>query len=282
MGEKILPTFILIGPGRSGTSWMYEVLKAHPEVCMAKNTKETLFFTTEYSNGLSWYSDFFTNKNNSTKAIGEIGNTYFYTEEVPQRIKSTLPDTTLITCLRNPIDRIISSYLYRKRAGQTTLSFEKCIKIQPDLISDNFLGTHLNRYLSHFDRSQINILFYDDLDSNPLSFAKKLYEIIGVDALFQPDIVNEKINQGAQAVVPGSERIFRIAADTLRKLGLFYILDSLKRNQSLRSIILKDVKKEDTIQIISDSIRKMLQAKFIPEIEMVEKITERDLSNWKH
>ncbi|MBL4715408.1 MAG: hypothetical protein JKX95_02145, partial [Bacteroidia bacterium] len=130
--------------------------------------------------------------------------------------------------------------------------------------------------------SQINILFYDDLDSNPLSFAKKLYEIIGVDALFQPDIVNEKINQGAQAVVPGSERIFRIAADTLRKLGLFYILDSLKRNQSLRSIILKDVKKEDTIQIISDSIRKMLQAKFIPEIEMVEKITERDLSNWKH
>jgi len=54
-----LPTFVFIGPGRSGSTWMYELLRSHPDVCLGRGTKETLFFEKHYDRGVDWYESFF-------------------------------------------------------------------------------------------------------------------------------------------------------------------------------------------------------------------------------
>ncbi len=60
LGSMTLPNFIVIGPGKTGTTWLYRgALAAHPDVCLAHHTKETVFFADFYDRGLGWYEKFF-------------------------------------------------------------------------------------------------------------------------------------------------------------------------------------------------------------------------------
>ena len=47
----MLPDFICIGAGRAGTSWLYEMLREHPEIFTARDIKETHFFDDYYDRG---------------------------------------------------------------------------------------------------------------------------------------------------------------------------------------------------------------------------------------
>ena len=51
-----LPDFIHVGPPRTGTTWLHEVLKGHVGLPEGKSTR---FFETEYHRGIEWYADFF-------------------------------------------------------------------------------------------------------------------------------------------------------------------------------------------------------------------------------
>jgi len=95
-----LPNFIVIGPGRSGTTWLYNALREHPEIGMA-STKETCYFDAFYHKGLGWYADFFKSYN-GRKAIGEVSNTYIFSPLAARRIAELNPNIRIISPLRNP------------------------------------------------------------------------------------------------------------------------------------------------------------------------------------
>jgi len=48
-----LPEFFVVGPPRTGTSWLYEMLRG--QVILPRTTKETRFFDTDFHRGLDWY-----------------------------------------------------------------------------------------------------------------------------------------------------------------------------------------------------------------------------------
>ena len=71
----MVPTFIVAGATKSGTTALGEYLNDHPQVCMSW-MKEPNFFTeeipvTRYKNGFSWYQSLFDNCGQA-KAIGEV------------------------------------------------------------------------------------------------------------------------------------------------------------------------------------------------------------------
>ena len=43
----MLPKFLAIGSPRSATSWLYSILKEHPEIYLNPDQKEINFFSTE-------------------------------------------------------------------------------------------------------------------------------------------------------------------------------------------------------------------------------------------
>ena len=273
-----LPTFIVIGPGRAGTSWMYEVLRQHPDVGTARGTKETLFFDREYYRGSEWYKQFFKDYDNY-KARGEISNAYIYNPLVPSRIKSLLPDITLIACFRNPFERIQSVYLYRKQRGIISMGFAQAIGTYNDLIYNNFYWTQLKWFLAFFDSNKIKIMFYDDLCQNPKDFIRKLYTNIGASPNFVPDVVDKRINPGAKPNNPIIGKLSGTTANFLRSTGFHSLLDYLKRSDLVRSMAVKELKKEEKA-ILSDEVRRELLKVFKPEIEALAKYTGRDLSHW--
>src|SRR4051812_6874199 len=53
-GSFVLPSFFVIGPPRTGTSWLHEVLSKR--VSLSHPTKETRFFDKHFDRGLEWYA----------------------------------------------------------------------------------------------------------------------------------------------------------------------------------------------------------------------------------
>ena len=74
--------------------------------------KDLGFFDQQYWRGIDWYASFF-NVKEKVKAIGEISHNYFLSEETAQRIYEHLPEAKIICCLRDPVERTVSAYIYR-------------------------------------------------------------------------------------------------------------------------------------------------------------------------
>ncbi len=105
MAQTNKPTFLGVGVMKSGTTWIVECLREHPEVFMSE-PKELHYFSRNRNKGIEWYYNFFQNKN-SFKAIGEFSNTYFDDPEIPRRIIKELGSIKIIICIRNPIERFV-------------------------------------------------------------------------------------------------------------------------------------------------------------------------------
>src|SRR6266508_5585214 len=154
-------TFVVIGPGKAGTTWMYSLLKAHPEVCVAA-AKGTMFFDANYHRGVGWYHRFY-DACDGQAAVGEVCNSYIFSEEAPARMHTYNPALKLVTSLRNPIDRAFSNYLFWLRNAQVTGSFEDTVLARPELLVQGLYAMHLERYLGHFPARQLLVLAFDDL-----------------------------------------------------------------------------------------------------------------------
>jgi len=259
---------------------MYEVLRSHPDVCMAEGTKETLFFEEEYDRGVEWYEAFFSSCRDS-QARGEISNTYIYDEQVPARMHEVVPNATLISCLRNPIERIQSVYLLYRRNGKMQMGFEEAIRNHPFLIEQNRYWSLLQNYIAYYGEEQIRVLFYDDLRDAPERFLEELCSAIGVDSeRAGSELVGEQVNAGAKARHWTLGRIASWTADILRATGNHAVLDSVKRNSFLRSIVLKPLSKTEK-QVIGEETRSKLLEEYECEFRGIERFTGRDLEGWR-
>ena len=138
----VLPTFIICGTQRGGTTTLYHYLKEHPQICMSEK-KEVHYFDLNYHKSLQWYESHFKDcQNKKVKTIGEASPFYMYLREVPERIDETLPDVKLIFILRNPVDRAYSHYWHEVKLGVEYLPFEEAIK--REIAKENLISIYIH------------------------------------------------------------------------------------------------------------------------------------------
>lgn len=58
-----LPDFLVIGGQRAGTTLLYQLFLAHPEIYVPMRRKELHFFDQYYGRGLGWYATHFPARN---------------------------------------------------------------------------------------------------------------------------------------------------------------------------------------------------------------------------
>lgn len=177
----VLPTFIVCGAQKAGTSTLFQYLKNHLEICMSKH-KEVHYFDLNYHNDIKWYEkEFIECQNKKVKAIGEASPFYMYLEEVPERINKILPNVKLIFILRNPVNRAYSHYWHEVRLGYESLSFEEAIRIEEERLSganvfnkQNYSYTdrgkyviQIKRFSKFFSQKQMLILINEELKKIP-------------------------------------------------------------------------------------------------------------------
>ncbi|CCQ73108.1 sulfotransferase [Magnetospira sp. QH-2] len=193
-----LPTFIVIGSAKCGTTSIHAYMQQHPNVCMSRN-KETNFFAygddvvkTHWSHlphpvkTMEEYLDQFHPEEGET-ALGEASPIYFNAPSVPQRIMDTVPDVKLILSLRNPVDRAISGYFMHIREGAQANNFDD-FDFRARYVAGSYYAELLQRYTSVFGLERIKIVLFEDLKRDAGAFMSDLYDYVGVDAGFSPDM----------------------------------------------------------------------------------------------
>lgn len=110
-----LPDFIVIGPPRTGTTWLHRVLEGH--VGLPAGIKETQFFSWNHGQGLQWYHSFFRDIPLALPA-GEIAPACFDHPEARERIAALIPHCRIVCTLRDPVARLYSQYKAWHRVGR--------------------------------------------------------------------------------------------------------------------------------------------------------------------
>lgn len=198
-----LPTFLIIGAARSGTTSLTRYLDAHPQVYMCQ-PKEPRFFDKHYDRGLDWYRSLFSHATTETE-LGEATPTYMYNEQAIPRLAEAIPNARLVAILRNPVDRAYSNYWLLRSLKRESMSFAEAIRadhVHADRASPG-QRTYLDRgrylrqlqHVSHYyPRESLHVLLFEDLRDRPRETFRELCRFIGVDDDFQPPLLGRRVN----------------------------------------------------------------------------------------
>ena len=164
-----LPNLIIIGGLKCGTTSIHHYLGLHPEIQMSK-PKELNFFVEElnWDLGLDWYRGRFDDR---FPVRGESSPHYTNHPRftgVAERIHEHIPDAKLIYMVRDPISRILSHWRHAVGAGYETRPMEEALaRGDQTYVTRSRYWMQLQPYLEHFDRSQIEVITQEELQSRP-------------------------------------------------------------------------------------------------------------------
>jgi len=178
--RDLLPNFLHVGPSKSGSTWLHEVLIGHPQVYLSQ-AKDLYFFNRYYDRGPGWYRAQFRGAAGGHKVIGEICPDYLSCPQAPERIHTCLgPDIKIMVTLREPISRAFSGYLYLRKHGLAARTFRDTTKTAPELVEEGRYATHLRSYLQYFKQERLHVALFDDLQADPQAFLDATTDWLGV------------------------------------------------------------------------------------------------------
>lgn len=204
MPPMSLPTFVVIGAMKAGTTSLYHYLRAHPHVFMPR-VKELDFFMEEanWSRGLRWYERRFKGAPDGTIALGEASTNYSKYPQypgVPERMAGVLPDAKLIYVVRHPVDRIWSHYRHRVAVGSERRPLAEAVLTDPTYVDASRYAMQARRFLEHFDRDRLLILTSEALRDQRADAIAQVYRFIGVDPAFTASVHQHEFYRTAARV----------------------------------------------------------------------------------
>lgn len=301
MNTMRMPTFLVLGAQKAGTTSLYHYLRQHPEVFMA-SVKEPNFFAFEgeelryigpggapasvngYSiTDLETYRTLF-DKAGEAKARGEASTLYLYLPSAADRIRHYVPDARLIAVLRNPVERAYASYMHCIRDDREPLEFASALRAEQGRIADHWgflwhytqVGRYpeqLRRFFDRFPREQVRVHLYDDFRRDPVAVVQDVYAFIGVDTSFAPDTALVHNASG----VPKSRALARLLSrpHAIKRM-LRPLVPEAARNRMMTKLKNRNLSKRP----IDPEIRRELIEVFRTDIEQLQDMIGRDLTMW--
>jgi Sulfotransferase family len=300
----MLPNFLIISPGKSGTNALYHYLEQHPEIYMCP-VKEPRFFALEGREPDSFqgpgdremisqtavttlddYQALFAGVSGE-KAIGEATVTYLHVPEAAARIKHYVPQAKLVAVLRNPVERAYLAYLRKVLTGRETLGFSEALEEEERRIHNNwapgwqykrigFYHAHLTRYYELFEPEQIQIYLYEDLEEDPLGTTQSIFSFLEVEDSFVPD--TSASYDDNLSVVPRSHAFNTfVGKPNALKAALRPFLPQRLRRGILAKLHERNLKGAPPMD---EGIREELTEAYREDILKLEGLIGRDLSGW--
>jgi hypothetical protein len=274
-----LPTFLIIGAMKAGTTSLAYWLGEHPDVFLAPG-KELRFFNVpqRWERGIDWYRSQFAGAE-GTRAIGEATPGYLGHPQAPERIASIVPGARLIALLRHPADRAYSQYWLNRAIGSETRTFQQLIDEEISgkapaygfyLERGRYLK-HLNELNEHFPEEAILPLLLDDLSADPAGTFARACAHIGVDDAVRPPNVGKAYN----------------ARTALRSRSLHSAVRKLRARRLLSASIAgrlnawNGTAQRRPYPPMDPAIRATLIAVYEDQISGLEQLLGRDLSSWR-
>ena len=125
MDSKIVNNF-LIGPGRSGTSYLYNVLYKIGDNRIPV-IKEPQFFDRKYDKGLEWYHELYSD---GGRSLWDFSNRYYCNDLVPERIYQYNPNARIFIVCRDRGELFRSMLYFEYRKGKELSEIAEIIDLK--------------------------------------------------------------------------------------------------------------------------------------------------------
>lgn len=228
-----LPSYLVIGTKRGGSTSLGRWISAHPAVAAFRGSKGSHYFDVNYGRGWRWFRSCFPPLGEGEQITGEASPYYLFHPLAPRRIAQALPDVRLIAVLRDPVTRAWSHYHFERRLGSEPLGFEEAVdresariageegRFARDPAYDGFAYRHysylargryaeqLERYLALFPPERILVLQSEALNADPDTELRRVWDFLGLPAVRLPELPREKV--GTYDAMPP------VVADRLRE-----------------------------------------------------------------
>jgi hypothetical protein len=296
-----LPNFLLIGAAKSGTTALYTYIKQHPEVFMA-TPKELRFFSYQGPYPVDLNQDYIHagvttledyehhfDKVKAERIIGEASPMYLYYKDTAKRIQQVIPDVKMLAILRNPVDRAFSAYTHALRDWkEDSKTFEEALAKERERIDAGwdilwhytkagFYYKQLVPYFDIFNPDQIKVVLYDDLVADPHGLLQNIFGFLAVDKGFSPNTSRQPNISGFPKSTGFHEFMRRVFIED-------NIIKRISRKifpKSLRQKLMVNLREANLEKrSMPEKIKKDLIDMFYDDMIELEKLINRDLSNW--
>jgi hypothetical protein len=243
---SIFPDFLIVGPQRTGTTWLHENLIEHPQVFMPLE-KEIYYFNNlrtakwhvgdlpPVSQDLGWYLNFFRpseqfleKRNRECQARwGEAYDPYVRGEgtatysvvladdpEILRELTTLNPDVKVLTMVRNPIDRAWSHAKkdlakLQKRPSKDIPDSEWIGFVKHSYqIACGHYGRQHERWRSALKEGNLFVGRFDEISRDPVGLLTRAYSFLGIraDAKYAGAHAKELVNPTETASIPPAVR----------------------------------------------------------------------------
>ena len=291
-----LPTFLIIGAAKAGTTSLHDYLRQHPDVFVPEQ-KELRFFAFEgvepdprdpvhrrVVRDFAHYQELFA-ETGTALAVGEASPAYLTSPAAARRIRDRLPEARLIASLRDPADRAWSHFLFAKQKGleppeatfedvflRDRIEVNGFVRSRPYL-DCGFYARGLKPYFELFPRDRIKIVMFDDLRKDPVGVANEVYQFVGVGA-FAPRTTVTRAASG----VPRSSALQRtLGADAGWKRVVRRWLPRSVRSTVRHTIAARNLKKPP----LDPALRTRLVDLYRRDVEELEDLLDRSFAPWR-
>jgi hypothetical protein len=281
-----LPSFVIIGAAKCGTSSLYEYVRAHPDVFMPPQ-KELQYFCGPFTDepwlastldlGQEWYESNFAGAGDAI-AIGEASTHYTlhpHSTGTAARMAATIPDARLVYIMRDPIERARSHYVHWVRLEHERRSVDVALRTRSIYLDCSRYAMQIEQYLEHFPREQLLLLRSEELRADRAAVLRRVFEFIGVDPSWEPGTTGEfnraesrlAPNRALRAVrrIPGRKAIVRMVPTAL--------LESTKRRFFVRTV-------DRSVATISEATSAALRAALRDDTARLRRYLGDDFDCW--
>lgn len=198
--------FLVVGAQRCGTTYLHDLLAAHPAIAMARPSRpEPKVFLREAPSVEDYRARLFGHAQDAT-LLGEKSTSYLESVDAPGRAAQTLGSPRILVQLRDPVARAVSNWAFSRDHGVEDRPLEEALRAdlegsapEWDAASSSvspFAYVSRGRYVEDLvrwtDRFDVRVQFLEELLDDP-TVLSGLWAWLGV-ADVRPDVGTAPVN----------------------------------------------------------------------------------------
>jgi len=297
-----VPTFLIAGAARGGTTSLAEGLRTHPQVFVSQ-PKEPHYFAlhgrpadfrgpgdAETINRVAVtardsYLALFPQRHDFLAFGDGSVSTLYYAERAAPEIVRMNPDMQVVLLLREPVDRAYSSFQYlRARGFETSADFRTALADEPRRKAERW--HHLWHYasMSHYasdlrvlqdalGREQVGVWFYDELEADYARTVRSVQDFLGLPACSDQNLDLPRVNVSGTPKLAAMQRLIQattrnpVLRRTVKSLTSYRLRERVRRSGLRPSA----VSSEDRVE---------LGPRFVDDLTELATLVDRPLPGW--
>ncbi len=267
----MIPSFVVIGTMKGGTTSLHRYLSIHPEVSMTA-VKECNFFNPvgkgTYARGFDWYRSLF---REGAQAYGDVSPVYTKRhrtgDDIPRLIHEANPEARLIYVLRDPIDRFVSQYVHKVAKNRVRHSIGALIgEGAQDALLTSCYHYQLEPYLRYFPLDQLLFPTSESLQRDTRAVLQRIFRFVGV-----PEFDSE-----------GFEKQHHVSMGKTRLSVLEERVRSPRARRLLGPVLPERLTARRPVEKpqLSGEERTWLEERLVPDVERLRALTGLPFSEW--